>query len=347
MNKTISTLIANRTKRLFLGRYRHVTLVLLLGVGLTAVVFNTEQNEHQARIQAEFESHAAPYVTAIQKGIERNLEVIESIGGLYTASEKVKRQEFREFVQGPLSRHGDIQALSWNELVKDRDRSTFEAAARNLGLAGFQITDKDAQGRLGTAETRPEYIVVTYIEPYESNQAAMGFDVASNPTRIAALERARDTGKLVTTGRITLVQEADSQYGFLIFKPIYETPSPPETVEGRRQNLEGYAVGVFRIGDMVEAALEDLPSGVVNIQLISGKEAQLAFARSGTAGSIAIAGEQQAAETQDGQTGDHGGNPGSPSGCRSEMTRFPPDRVRDYSVRSVASYPFSRHASIT
>lgn len=38
----------------FLRRYSLVAVVLLLGVVLTAGVFNREQNEHQARVQAEF-----------------------------------------------------------------------------------------------------------------------------------------------------------------------------------------------------------------------------------------------------------------------------------------------------
>ena len=77
--------IASRTKGLSLGRYRIVAPVLLLGVVLTAVLFNIEQNQQQAHTQAEFERQAETYVAAIQKGIERNREVIESIGGLYAA----------------------------------------------------------------------------------------------------------------------------------------------------------------------------------------------------------------------------------------------------------------------
>jgi len=268
MISTLTTRIASRAKSLSLGRYRHVALVLLLDVLLTAVFFNFVQNQQQARTQAEFERQANSYVAAIQKGIERNLEVIESIGGLYAASGEVERDDFRRFVQGPLSRYNEIQALSWNKRVTHSERGQFEDSLRHEGYREFQFKDLSLDGQRVVAVERPEYIVVTYIEPYESNQAAMGFDVASNPTRLAALERARDTGKMITTARITLVQETGNQYGFLILKPIYKTPATPETVEGRRQNLKGFAVGVFRVGDMVDAALEDLPQGIVNIQLV-------------------------------------------------------------------------------
>ena len=111
MITALATRIAGRSRSLCSCRCRHVALVLLLGIVLTAVVFTILKNQHQARTQVEFERQAISYVAALQKGIERNLEVIESIGGLYAASGKVERDDFRKFVQAPLSRHQDIQAL--------------------------------------------------------------------------------------------------------------------------------------------------------------------------------------------------------------------------------------------
>jgi signal transduction histidine kinase len=52
-----------------------------------------------------------------------------------------------------------------------------------------------------------------------------------------------------------LVQETEAQFGLLIFLPIYSAGLPHATVEERRQNLQSYATGVFRIGDMIEASL--------------------------------------------------------------------------------------------
>ena len=256
-------------------QYRHVALVLLFGIVLTFVFFNMVQRQDQARVLADFERQADSYVASIQKGIERNLEVLESIGGLFAASAVVERQDFRAFVKGPLSRHQEIQALSWNQRVKDSDRASFEAATQNDGFPGFQITERTAEGQMERAERRAEYISVEYIEPLKGNEAAVGFDVASNPTRLKALERARDTGEMVATARITLVQETEEHFGTLILKPVYKSGAPHETVEQRRQNLAGFAVGVFRIGDMVLAKDES----VGNVAVIVGKPVTLAALR--------------------------------------------------------------------
>jgi len=267
MITTLTTRLAGPAKSLSWGRYRYVALVLLVAVVLTAIFFNMVQNQPQAHTQVMFKRQAETYQTAVQKGIERNLEVIESISGLYAASEMVERHEFRKFVQGPLSRHKEIRALEWIPRVTDSDRAAYEEAAHDW-LPGFQFTERGLQDRMVRSRERAEYYPVYYVEPLNGNEAAVGFDLGSNPARLQALERARDTGEVVTTARITLVQETGQQFGFLIFQPIYRNGAPHETLEERRENLAGYALGVFRAGDMVEAALEDLPEGIVNIQLV-------------------------------------------------------------------------------
>ena len=250
-----------------LGRYRAAVSVLFLGSVLSVILFNIVQDQEQARSEAEFERQANSYVAAIQKGIERNLEVVESIAGLYAASAVVERQDFGVFVKSPLLRHQDIQALSWNQRVKDSDRASYEAAKQSDQFPSFQITERKAQDQMERAEHRAEYISVSYIEPLKGNEAALGFDVASNPSRLKALERSRDAGEMVATARVTLVQETEEQYGVLILRPVYTSGTPHETVEQRRQTLRGFAVGVFRIGDMVESSVVTLPEAIVNIQL--------------------------------------------------------------------------------
>ena len=70
---------------------------------------------------------------------------------------------------------------------------------------------------------------------------------------------------MVASKRIRLVQETGSQFGFLIFLPVYRGALPGDTVPQRREKLEGFVLGVFRIGKMVEAILRDLP-GTHNLQ---------------------------------------------------------------------------------
>jgi len=117
------------------------------------------------------------------------------------------------------------------------------------------------------ASNRTELFPVYFVEPYHGNEAALGFDLGSNPARRTALEEARDTGSMAASRRIKLVQEKGDQYGFLVFAPVYRRGGPLDAVEGRRTNLRGFVLGVFRIGDMLEKTLgsrpqEDIPFSV-------------------------------------------------------------------------------------
>ena len=92
-------------------RYAPVGLALCLGVVLSFASFHFMREQEQARIQAEFNRQASTYAAALQKSIDNNIEVLDSISGLFAASTKVDREDFQKFVTGPLSRHPEIQAI--------------------------------------------------------------------------------------------------------------------------------------------------------------------------------------------------------------------------------------------
>ncbi len=95
----------------------------------------------------------------------------------------------------------------------------------------------------------------------------MGFDLGSEPARLAALRRAAETGQPAATGRITLVQETGSQYGVLIVAPVYNAGIVPATPAERRIKLIGFATGVIRIGDSIQAALKGSHENGLLLQL--------------------------------------------------------------------------------
>ena len=133
------------------------------------------------------------------------------------------------------------------------------------------------------AEERSEYFPVTYLEPYSGNETALGFDLGSNPSRYAALREARDSGNPVATQRIVLVQEVANQFGFLVFIPVYQTGSVTTTVQQRRQALAGFALGVFRVDDLVNGAWNK-----AGLQPLSGEDRLLLFDRSAPEGAQAL-----------------------------------------------------------
>ncbi|MDH3717849.1 MAG: CHASE domain-containing protein, partial [Planctomycetota bacterium] len=180
---------------------------------------------------------------------------VHSVNSLYASSVHVERNEFTTFNQHLLSRHTGVQAMEWLPRVSREQRAEYEARARADGFTDFVFTERDAEGQFVAAGDREEYYPVFFVEPRAPNEAAIGFDVASNPDCREALCLARDSGHQVATGPLTLVQKTVDQTGLLVFDPIYAKDMPLSTVADRRRALQGFVLGVFRVDDIVQASL--------------------------------------------------------------------------------------------
>ncbi|MFH1732544.1 MAG: CHASE domain-containing protein [Planctomycetota bacterium] len=243
-------------------------MILCVGLVLSVTAFTRAWRGEHERMKAGFVGAAEDSVSALKQIIEFNLHEVEALGAYYAASVEVERSEFREFVKPFLAHNPGIQALEWIPRVPHSRRAACEEAARREGLADFQITERKRQGQMTRAADREEYFPVYFVEPYEGNEVAVGFDVASNPARKRTLERAAESGLMAATSRITLVQEIGRQYGFLVFLPVYRKGQPTDSPEARRNSLEGFVLGVFRAGDMARRALAYLKPQGVDVYLL-------------------------------------------------------------------------------
>ena len=252
-----------------LWRYRYIPAVLMLLVGIicSIVLFKVAARWEYNEMQADFESAVPDRAFAIEATIQDNIQALDWIAGFYAGSQKVERDEFHTLLRTYLKDKPGIQALEWIPRVTHSERVAYEAAAREDGFPDFQITERKEQQQIVQAGQRKEYFPVYFVEPYKGNETVLGFDLASDPVRLKALQKSRDTGQIVATARITLVQEATDQFGFLVFKPIYKKDAATDSIQGRRQNLRGFALGVFRVKDIVESAIKQLEPQGINIQL--------------------------------------------------------------------------------
>jgi len=230
-------------------------MACVIGAALSLAGYFIVLDQEHAASKAHFEHAIHKHVAILDQGLNISFSALRSLGGLFLAKEKVSPLDFKRFIEPVLDIHPEIQALEWIPRIKAPERAAFEAMARKEGFAGFQITERTEQGMVSAGTDREEYFPVYLVEPYEKNRAAHGFDLASSPTRLKALEMARDTGKMAATERITLVQETGDQYGFLIFQPVYRAGAPVDSVESRRANLMGFTLGVFRIDNIINNAI--------------------------------------------------------------------------------------------
>lgn len=237
-----------------------IFLVLIaITIGAAAAVrshFNSQSRE-------SFEDVISDELVGIQEDLNENLAQLAAIQGLFNSTPNISRDQFNTFVSLFLSTDRGTQALEWIPRISMDQKEEFIQRIRQEGFENFSIHP---------ASELTEYYPVTYVVPFERNSPAFGYDLATNDVRRAALELARDTGDLVATAPITLVQETDTQSGYLVFAPVYTGGSVPTTVQERRNQLKGFGLAVFRVDDFINHAIPESSHSDFNLEVFDSVE---------------------------------------------------------------------------
>lgn len=228
-----------------------VVVVFLLGVVLTLVVFLTVRQSELDRFSLIFKQLAHAQALAISQDVDLHRHELESFRRFYEHSDEVTGQEFISYVP-PMLEHPCVQTLEWIPRVRQNERTDFEART------GIQIREQDAGGQLVPARERSEYFPIALAMPDKLNEAALGFDLGSNPSRWEVLEMARDQGEAASMELLRLVEAPSNPSVFMAVAPIYQ--QPPTTLEERRRHLKGFVLGMYRIEGLVEYTMANLPA---------------------------------------------------------------------------------------
>jgi signal transduction histidine kinase len=232
-----------------------------LGNAVAVVGFFGSQHYYKSKAEKAFVRSASQYTGAAQRAIDSYLEVIDTVETLFTISDDVDRWEFYKFVEENLQSRPGIKALGWVPLVSAEERDDYETRAQQDGLFGFQVTERDAQGNLVAAESRPEYLPLYYLDPYEGNEDMLGHDLYSNPGVMESLSHARDQGEMVADVELLLGTNV-SPTDLTVMLPVYKTDETPDSVALRQQNFAGAAIGIIGLEGMITAAMEELDAPV-------------------------------------------------------------------------------------
>jgi PAS domain S-box-containing protein len=264
-----------------------VGVPLALGFAAVTVLFLRVSSWEQARLHREFERRVVPIEAVLRSQLSNYEEVVSSLASFFDASEEVTRDEFHTFCARALAKYPALTALTWNPKVAASHRDALERSAHADGFTEFHISEW-ASGGLRVAGERPLYAPVMYVEPASEN-VVLGFDPLSDELRRAAFERASRFRVMTATQRITLIQDRASGRptdGVLLVAPTYDRAA--------RTQVLGYAVGVFRLRDVVETALGALDHEGMSVRLLdpaAGEDADVLYRTDATASPDASARE--------------------------------------------------------
>lgn len=251
---------------LWRGRLTTVAGPLLLSCLVVVLVFIAASRNEQRKQENQFQQQAHLIITSLNHHLNSVIHSLSTLRGLFVASKDVSAEEFAAYMEHIVPRHQGIAALSWNLRLSHSQRPALEQALEQEG-ALLGVNERDAQGQRVRAGERPEYVVVRFMDGLQGDRNALGYDVASQPSRRQAMELAADTGQASVTAPLQLVQSPPGQLSALIFLPVYQQITTPDSLAARREQLRGYATAVIRVRELVEAALAGFDAGLFNINL--------------------------------------------------------------------------------
>lgn len=250
--------------------YFPVILVTLVGLLITLLAFQQVTGWEAQRVETSFREAANDRVLVVQREIEHTLGRVQDIASLFDASPNVGRREFRRFVEPAIKRHGGIQLLGWIPRVQGLQRDAFTERAR-ASFPPFSIIQLAVDGQIIEAAQRPDYLPLLYVQPYKENKNLLGMDMVMDSVFFPMLQNAAYSEQLQVTERLSgNVDALDSE--FLVAVPLYfkhesqPVDLPASTGPALPEHLRGFAVGVFKTGEVVELALRSLSASGIDLR---------------------------------------------------------------------------------
>ncbi|MBL8447410.1 MAG: PAS domain S-box protein, partial [Zoogloeaceae bacterium] len=259
-------------RELWQNRRLAVTSALLAGMVFVVSAYVMASRKEHENSGLAFHLQAQQFANHLQDALHDQSSMLLQLDAFMSLNEDrpVSRVEFTQYVRPSLARFPHLQAIEWVPLVGDWRREAFEREQR-ADQPRFAIWERDNVGSMVSAAQRAEYFPVTYIAPEFGNQAALGFDLGSNPVRRAAILEAMASEPPVATAPIRLVQEEGEQASILLLHKVSAGKNGP-----------GLVLVVIRVGDFLDAYI---PKDVdLRIRLTDTQQSEIVYGRPGPDG---------------------------------------------------------------
>lgn len=202
----------------------------------------------------------------IRSHIDSYTNVLRATASFLDASEHVSRADFHRFVDGLRlsTQYPALDSINYTPYFTEAQRAAFE---QQVQRAGGEAEDGYPPFQIRPPGQRANYSVITMIEPIAAFRDRIGLDITSRPGVAEALERARDTGQVSTSGKMIEMNNLGQGGGMAIRLPLYRRDLPRDTVEQRRAAYIG-SVGIgFSVPRLVQLAMEQMQVRGVRLRL--------------------------------------------------------------------------------
>jgi diguanylate cyclase (GGDEF)-like protein/PAS domain S-box-containing protein len=230
---------------------KYAFVAMLAGMAITLYFSHAAKVDADRIARERFAADAEEVRMHLLGLLASHEQVLLGAAAFFDSSASVTREEWQRYTSRlRLNDHfKSVQGIGYAEWIPRERLAAHVATVRREGFPDYEVWPK---------QEHEHYTSIVYLEPFTGrNLRAFGYNMYSEPTRRAAMERARDSNAAALSGKVTLVQETseDVQAGILMYLPLYKKGMPHETVEQRGAALYGWVYSPFRMKDMVEHAI--------------------------------------------------------------------------------------------
>lgn len=239
--------------------------VLLLGLILSALgtkfLFDYTRQQQQLWIERNAEAQSEQ----LQISITSALNSLSSISAFFRVQENISQDRFLKFVESDAAVKTGILALAWIPRITHQQRQQFELDL-NKELRGYRsITEMNSHGLIVPAPVRDEYFPVQHLFTVSDTNLFTGLNLTSQFNMRKSLDAAIETGQLLTTqGRRASLQTPERKT-FQAYFPVYDLDHASTSKQFNRNDLIGFAVGLFDIQTLVQNTFKN--SETLNLML--------------------------------------------------------------------------------
>lgn len=253
-------------------------LTLATALAFTFQLWLHARQDAEHALQNDFDYRVREAIDDVSKRMKAYEQVMRGVDGLFANSGMVGRKEFHNYISQLRLKedYAGIRGIRFVPIVQDAAKDRHIAAIRKEGLPSYTIWPEGQ---------RDIYAPVAYSEPLDiRDQQALGYDMlsdyeypipgdSSKGLRRAAMERARDSGNVVISGKLRLLYKAeqDRHNDLVMFLPVYRSAAAHQTIAERRASIIGWACAVINVDGLMDGILGERNSEI-DIEIYDGDE---------------------------------------------------------------------------
>jgi PAS domain S-box-containing protein len=212
--------------------------------------WNVSGRTHDVNVQARLDRHADEFTVRLSDRLRAYEDFLTGVAGFFEIAAPVGSAKWESYVGrlDPLNRYPGTEVAGFIAHVPLDRIAAHERSMRADGVENYTV---QFRGATDTARA-PVTMVLSRLA---ASRSLLGTDVLELVSRRAALERARDTGRIAVTDPVQLLTDRGGHpsIGQIAYVPVYAPGADTSTQAGRVAGLTGWAFVAYHLDTLLGA----------------------------------------------------------------------------------------------